>query len=464
MKIPVPPPSFDELMERLIKSKEPAAAITEKMRRILFSEADTEYRGKYIHWDKLRHLTPPEDLISEEWWLAIDRARKSLRKKLVFTSKNGSPFYYVNTGLLHKQLHQIDQNAGGIIQAPEPVTNEGTRDRHLISSLIAEAITSSQLEGAATTLSVAKDMLRSGRRPLDVGEQMILNNYNAMLFIRDIRDEPLTPAIILELQRIVTDKALEKPEACGAWRTANDNIAVYDNRDGMVLHVPPQAHEIEERINRLCQFANADNNEEFFHPVVRAILLHFMLAYDHPFVDGNGRAARALFYWYMAKSGYWLIEFVSISKILKQAPAQYARSFLYTETDANDTTYFLTEQCRVILDAIKALHLYLRVKVDEQHGFEALLRGKASQIQRFNHRQLALLTHAQKHPGQVYTMQSHKMSHGITYETARRDLTTLNELNLLDKVKRSKSFVFVAPQNLEQRLKRLLVGTEKAEP
>jgi len=458
MKIPVSPPTYNNLIEKLVKDKESATVITEKMRRILTAETDTEYKGRYIHWDKLRHLTPPDGLTLEEWWLAIDRTRKSLRKKLVFTAKNGSPFHYVNTGLLHKQLHQIDQNAGGIIQAPEAVTNESTRDRYLISSLIAEAITSSQLEGAATTLSVAKDMLRSGRKPVDVSEQMILNNYNAMLFIRDIRDEPLTPTIILELQRIVTDKALEKPEACGAWRTADDNIAVYDNRDGTVLHVPPSAHEIEERISRLCRFANADNTEEFIHPVIRATLLHFMLAYDHPFVDGNGRAARALFYWYMAKAGYWLIEYVSISKILKQAPAQYARSFLYTETDSNDTTYFLTEQCRVILDAIKALHLYLQEKVGEQRGFEELLRGKASQTQQFNHRQLALLTHAQKHTGQVYTIESHRMSHGITYETARRDLLMLGEMNLLDKTTRGRSFVYMAPANLEQRLKRWLAG------
>ncbi len=56
-----------------------------------------------------------------------------------------------------------------------------------------------------------------------------------------------------------------------------------------------------------------DKADFFIHPVIRAILLHFMLAYDHPFVDGTGRTARALFYWSMAHQGYWLMDFISIT-------------------------------------------------------------------------------------------------------------------------------------------------------
>lgn len=59
--------------------------------------------------------------------------------------------------------------------------------------------------------------------------------------------------------------------------------------------------------------------------------MHFMLSYDHPFVDGNGRTARILFYWSMLSQDYWLAEFLPISRLLKMAPSQYARSFIYTE-------------------------------------------------------------------------------------------------------------------------------------
>lgn len=52
--------------------------------------------------------------------------------------------------------------------------------------------------------------------------------------------------------------------------------------------------------------------------------LHFMLGYEHPFVDGNGRVARAMFDWAMLRNGYWLFEFISVSRIIRQAPAKYA--------------------------------------------------------------------------------------------------------------------------------------------
>ena len=59
-----------------------------------------------------------------------------------------------------------------------------------------------------------------------------------------------------------------------------------------------------------------------------------MLAFIHPFVDGNGRTARSLVYWYMMKKGYWLTEYLSISRIIYRNKAQYEKAFLYTEADA----------------------------------------------------------------------------------------------------------------------------------
>jgi Fic family protein len=63
-----------------------------------------------------------------------------------------------------------------------------------------------------------------------------------------------------------------------------------------VFHTPPPAAELPARLEAMCDFANSKTPDTFIHPVVRGIFLHFWLAYDHPFVDGNGRTARALFY------------------------------------------------------------------------------------------------------------------------------------------------------------------------
>jgi Fic family protein len=168
----------------------------------------------------------------------------------------------------------------------------------VINSLIEEAITSSQLEGASTAHDVAKDMLRAGRQPRTRDERMILNNYRAMQQVGEIRHEHLTPALIRDLHRTVTAGTLEDPSSEGRVQLPGENrVVVQDPYDGTIVHVPPPAEQLPDRLQRLCDFANAAVGAEtaYVPPVVRAIAVHFMLAYDHPFVDGNGRTARILF-------------------------------------------------------------------------------------------------------------------------------------------------------------------------
>jgi Fic family protein len=96
--------------------------------------------------------------------------------------------------MVQEELHEIDVGAGGSLGVPEPITNPQTRDRYLIRSLIEEAITSSQLEGAVTTREVAKEMIRTGRAPRDTSEQMILNNLITMQRITTLKKEHPTCA------------------------------------------------------------------------------------------------------------------------------------------------------------------------------------------------------------------------------------------------------------------------------
>jgi Fic family protein len=183
--------------------------------------------------------------------------------------------------------------------------------------------------------------------------------------------------------------------------------------------------------------------------VVRAILVHFWLAYDHPFEDGNGRTARILFFWMMRTRGYQLVDYLPISRLLRDAPAQYARAFLETETDDGDTTYFLLHQLGVIERAIEDLDLYLQRKTDELHGARRLL----DDVDELNGRQIVLLTHAIKHPDHTYTFGGHAHSHRVTHETARADLGELGERGFLVRHRRGRSYVFEPAPNLVQLLK-----------
>lgn len=452
MRMPVAPPSRDELMDSLLS----VPNAFEKLQTILQVSHPTP-NGKYLHWDKLRFLTPPDGLTVEEWWLGTKISRNNLSKDLPLRATSGSNFKYMRTDLMDVLLHEIDKNASGVIggHSAQQVTTPGVRDSYIFKSLIEEAITSSQLEGAITTHKVAKDMLQRGRDPRDYGERMIYNNHKAMLHIREIKKKPLTPEVLFDLHHILTQGTLNDPTAAGRFRREDENVYVTDAFEN-VLHVPPPASELSQRMRAMCDFANEDaNSVPFIHPVIRAILLHFWLAYDHPFIDGNGRAARALFYWSMAHQGYWLCEFLSISKIIKGAPSAYGRSFLYTETDNNDATYFIIAQLKVINRAIQELHKYLERKATELHETQNFLKQSHFIKTTLNYRQIPLISHALKNPYFVYTVESHRRSHNISNQTARKDLLILVEHNLLDQVKVGHAFNFVAPPDMRIRLENL---------
>jgi len=442
VRIPQTPPKLSDLMAEM---KPP-----EKMVRLFSLTREARMQRHYLHWDKLRHYHPPDGMSHREWWLVQKLSRMDSLKSIPLTDSMREPFQFAVPELVQEELHQIDLGAGGLVSIPEPITNPQTRDRYLVSSLMEEAITSSQLEGAVTTREVAKEMIRTGRKPRDTSEQMIVNNYATMQRIRALKESTLSKDLVFQIHRLVTEKTLDDPTAAGRFRTPDEKRVVGDDF-GQVFHDPPPAEELDVRMAAMCAFANGETPDFFVHPAVRAIILHFWLAYDHPFVDGNGRTARALFYWAMLHNGYWLFEFISISNILRKAPTKYGRSFLYTETDDNDLTYFLVAQAQVIRRAIKELHAYIERKTTEVREVEVRMRA----LDLFNHRQAEVIRHALKHPGQRYTFTSHQKSHNVVYQTARTDLLNLADQEVLEKRKRGKQWVFIAPVNLSARLMKL---------
>ena len=450
MKVPVSPPNLSEISDRAFND---GKGIHQYTRLLEASTLGPAPEGRYRHWDTFRHLEPPAGFTTEEAWFGIKTARRALYEELPLKDKSGKPFQYSLPSPLLEMLHRIDRDAAGNIQGSDQVVNPATKSTYLFKSLVEEAITSSQLEGAATTRKVAKAMIQEGREPRTLGERMIANNYKAMLFVREIINRDLTPDLVFELQRIVTEGTLDEPNAAGRFRTAEEEI-VLEDETGTILHIPPKAEELKERLKRMCEFANGGATKVFMPPAVRAMILHFWLAYDHPFVDGNGRTARALFYWAMARQGFWLCEYLSISRILKKARAAYSRAYLYTETDENDLTYFILYQARVLLQAIHDLQEYLKRKQAEVREAEELVSQARALRQDLNIRQLALLNHALKNPGARYTIESHQRSHGVSYQTARSDLLNLRDARILTQKKVGRAFAFDAPADLRARLTR----------
>jgi Fic family protein len=438
-------PNLPPKLPELLRQVSPERWVT-----LLEQNIKPEVGGQYLHWEELQRRPPPEGLTTLEWWLSMTLTRRASRIQLPFLAADHSSMGFSRTDALQRLLHEIDRDVGGRFEVSDPqLANLEQRDRYIMQSLMEEAITSSQLEGAATTRKVAKEMLLEGRAPRTPGERMIANNFRAMEFVRSRLDQPLTPTLLLEVHTMLTQDTLQ-PSEVGRVRRADENVLVQDNATGLVLHVPPPADELPQRIEAVCRFANEREDEAFIHPVVRAIALHFALAYDHPFVDGNGRTARAIFYWSMLRQGYRLAEFLSISRVIQKAPARYGQAFLYTETDGGDLTYFLIHQLTAIRRATADLRTYLQHEARLLRETDRILKEGL----RFNPRQRSLLSHALRHPNARYTIQTYRREQAVVYQTARADLLGLVEAGLLRKTQVGRAFHFEPAADLERKLER----------
>lgn len=414
----------------------------------------TDNRGRYLHWDQLKWRVPRSE--AKQIWLAIKFKRLLQMRYLPLLDEKGTPFCYCTPHTMEARLHQIVKVVGGSVAVMAGnVASESIQKRYLVSSLMMEeAITSAQLEGASTTREVAKKMLEEEREPIDEDERMIVNNFLLLRYAERIKAEPLSLDLILEFHRIATQGTTSNDVTPGAFRA--DNGIYVDDGNGDIAHQPPDFTLIESRLQTLCDFANAEhsglNGCDFIAPVIKAIILHFMLGYEHPFRDGNGRTARALFYWFMLKNEYDLFKYVSISKLLKDDPKGYGLAYLYSEKDQNDLTYFIDYQLEIILKAFDELQAYLQQKTGEFYQILSILESSRYQNE-LNFVQKDLIKKGIKEPGRIFTVKGVVNSYELSENTARSYLNKLVESKLFLQTREGRTTLYFVPSDLASRLR-----------
>ncbi len=431
MKLPEKPPkqNVHELFAR-----EPGKILTETL------DAAAKVNAEYLHWDELKHDNRFEELNREHVW-AIAKLNRDLTARRI--PLFGKLFFYTLTPEIERSLHVLDVKIGRRLGLEGEGPGIYLQKKFLASSLMEEAIASSQLEGAATSRLVAKKMLREKRKPRTNSERMIVNNYLTMMFIKEqVKGRPLTPELVLEIHKRITQGTLEKREYEGAFRTTNEIKVFAIDDPTQVLHEPPDYRLIDKHVASICAFVNSDTKDFYLHPIVKGIILHYLIGWVHPFNDGNGRTARALFYWYLISQGYDFFEYIAVSRTIKNAPSQYVRAYLFTESDANDMTYFVKFNLRAIDLAVKAFEAYLEKKKIENRQMLDTIRNNP----RLNLRQADVLLYLNK-SGSPISITEMQERYRITYETARSDLLELFEQGYVQKIKRGKQFLFLADRD-----------------
>lgn len=400
--------------------------------------------GRYLHYDKLRFKIDDE-LDSEMVWQVVQSARSPQLKSLFPVGDHHQELKYFLTPTILKAISITDKNTTkATLEWITEKLGEQAQMQYLLNDLIEdEAINSSQLEGAATTTVVAKAMLKKKRPPKTMDEKMILGNFFMMKFAYKNRNKDLTPELIRSLHRIGVENIDDENYHPGEFRKTDD-VHVVDSQGG-TIHIPPSSKGLNKRLKLLSNWVNTCHDDaessEYFHPLVKAITLHFMIGFEHPFRDGNGRVARALFYWYMFKHDYSAFRYIAISTLLKAAPSKYVKSYLYTETDNLDLTYFLDYQCSIVIRAIQKFKNAYTTALKDKEEFNAWLFNSGI-YKKLNDKQRTLFQVARSGKAGVFTVTNVKENFGCAYNTASTALNGLVEMGIFSKEKQGKEYVF----------------------
>lgn len=401
------------------------------------------YQDDYLFWDKIKYKTERKNIA--DVWAAVKFHRVIKSKNLFFGKYK---FTYPTTDFIQRTLHQFDLNTGGTLTSNIGIA-ETDKSKFMINSLIEESINSSQMEGASTTRKKAKEMIQQEKKPQSKSEIMIMNNYVTMKHIVQIKDQDLNVETLLEIHRLISKNTLEDTNEEGKFRT-NDEIFVANIMKGEVVHQPPLVDELPLLINDLISFFNEDS-KDFIHPVVKGCVIHFMIGWIHPFIDGNGRTARALFYWYMLKNGYWLTEYLSISKIIKDSKNQYKKAYLYTENDENDLGYFITYHLKAMIKAYDALKTYIHSKQRE-----VVQAAKFLKMEGVNDRMAQIIKIVYDDADRILTSKEIENKFQISNFTARTDLKSLVRLGFLEEVKVNlKKINYIKSKTFDLKIKHL---------
>lgn len=388
----------------------------------------------FHYWDKVQYSSKiPPYLTPVEFWYLTKQIRAYASKKTAIKTENGGYYSWLRLSYTEEYLHKLDMQLGtSIVPSLSSASFDSEqKKKFLTQSIMEEAIASSQLEGAAITTSMAKKLLAEKRTPKDRSERMIVNNYKTMQALnQEYKDKKLSQEVLFELHRLITKNTID-PDKQGRYRKDTDDITINDQIQ-YIYYVPPKESFVAQEMEKLIRFANNEDASGFLHPIIKAIFLHFWIGILHPFYDGNGRLARTIFYWYLLREGYWAMQYLPISLVIKEAPIQYGMAYVYSEQDDLNLTYFYDFHMRKLMQALKNFKAYLERKIQENKDIQNLFHTAYA----LNPRQIQALHYVlAQGEGSYVNPSSYEVLCGISRPTAIADLKAIEKMGLVESKK-----------------------------
>ncbi len=292
------------------------------------------------------------------------------------------------------------------------------------------------IEGNKLHKDEAKDVLLGKdvvARPRDIQEVI---NYRRVVELIDDEArkqiDKITEALIKKLHRIIIDKILPL-EQSGEYRKRQ--VVVKNSQTGEVTFTPPPPIEVSFLMREFIYWINRQDGEKI-HPVLKAGIVHHELVHIHPFIDGNGRVARALATLVMFLGGYDIRRFFSLEEYYdKDAVIYYANLQKASAGDLSSWLEYFTTGAAVEFDKIreKVLRLSRDVKLKEKFGGQQIYLSE---------RQVKIIEYIQE-VGYLQNQSFVTLFPDISEDTVLRDLQDLVKKNLIKKVGSTKAARYI---------------------
>lgn len=276
-----------------------------------------------VHLKKLKYKYPQADL-SEFIALLQDGFYRSLP----LYDFHGNPVVYLENAA------QLRLSAAKILLTPQNSAQlYGTQamEREILSTFTIEQIDTSR--------SSVRRIL-SGYAPTNEREQRIYGMKRGLEFIADPSNK-INEETIYQLYQMVIGAFLPKEDQLlPGQRYRHDHVYIVGDK---LEHTGLPWNKLAGYMEQLVAFIQQDSS---INDLWKAALIHFYLAYLHPYFDGNGRMARLLHLWYLVQQGYSSALFVPLSEYIERSRKKYYNAFSLVEQNARisgvlDVTPFL---------------------------------------------------------------------------------------------------------------------------
>ncbi|MCY4523444.1 MAG: Fic family protein, partial [Halobacteriovoraceae bacterium] len=375
---------------------------------------------RYVPVDDIKYRLEKLGIHSSEWEelkVKILKLRK-LNSVPLFINTLDKKFWYFPSDSIQKKISRIEHLGN---KAYERIQSKTVfKNKFLANARIEEAITSAIYEGANSTRAKAKQFIADDKEPQNKDEWMLLNSYRAMNWIKEHSNQRVTHDLILEIHQIVTKNTLEGDDSNFSGKYRDDDVMVGNHKGVHQSRVKPA---LDEAIDLVV------NNKRFLHGLLKGIILHYFIGYIHPFFDGNGRTARALFYFKCIKNDLKFVELLSISAYLKGHGKRYEKAFDLAIKYDLDITYFIDFCLESLIFALE--------KVDQKINYLLKIDGIKDKYN-LNSNQVSLLQRLALNKFVGITSEQHAKNIERSREPARQELKDLCHKGFLREKKQGK--------------------------